>query len=57
MNKSEKIKNALLRFDTLPINDPELAHTIADDILCDLLIALGGKEVVDKFHEVTKYYA
>ena len=37
--------------------DPEGTHGNADDILCELLETLGYKEVVNKYNEVTKWYA
>jgi hypothetical protein len=30
---------------------------MADDILCNLLVSLGYKEVVDAWEEVPKWYA
>lgn len=38
-------------------NDKERAHVNADDILCELLERLGYKEVVEKYNEVSKWYA
>lgn len=37
--------------------DPEAAHGDADKILCELLIMLGYKEVVDAYAEIEKWYA
>lgn len=37
--------------------DPESAHGDADDALCDLLIALGHKDVVEEWEKVEKWYA
>ena len=37
--------------------DTECAHVNADDILCELLEKLGYKEVVEKYNEVSKWYA
>lgn len=37
--------------------DIEIAHSMADDVLCDLLIALGYGDVVDEFKAVEKWYA
>jgi hypothetical protein len=37
--------------------DTECAHGNADDILCELLEKLGYNEVVDKYNEVSKWYA
>ncbi len=36
--------------------DIECAHADADDILCDLLRALGYDDVVDEWMEVDKWY-
>ena len=37
--------------------DVELAHVDADDVLCDLLEALGYNNVVEEYHKVEKWYA
>jgi len=39
------------------IGDEEIAHKMADDLLCDFLELLGHKDVVDAFKEVDKWYA
>lgn len=36
--------------------DPEAAHGIADDVLCNFLEALGYADVVQAFESVKKYY-
>lgn len=38
-------------------DDEENGHMNADNVLCDVLIKLGYKEVVDKWHEVDKWYS
>lgn len=38
-------------------DDPEVAHSRADDTLCDLLRSLGYTKTADKFDEIPKYYA
>lgn len=38
-------------------DDPEVAHSRADDMLCDLLRSLGYTKTADKFDEIPKYYA
>ena len=38
-------------------NDTEVAHDIADGILCDLLKELGYKDVVKEYYKVDKWYA
>lgn len=37
--------------------DPEGAHGRADDVLCDLLTALGNAAVVEEWRKVDKWYA
>lgn len=37
--------------------DEEIGHSVADDILCNLLIELGYQDVVDKYYAVSKWYA
>lgn len=54
MTKEEAIK-ALKQWqgDT----DEEIAHSRADDILCDLLISLGYSGVIEEYEKITKWYA
>lgn len=40
-----------------PGTNPEFGHADADDVLCDLLIALGYQDVVDEWKKVNKWYA
>lgn len=37
--------------------DIEVAHIEADDILCEVLLQLGYKELVDAFNDLAKWYA
>lgn len=37
--------------------DPEIAHGVADDILCALLESLGYADVVAEWMKVDKWYA
>ena len=37
--------------------DTESAHADADEVLCDLLEALGYKKVVEAYRKVSKWYA
>ncbi len=37
--------------------DTESAHIRADEILCELLVALGYGDVVDEFQKISKWYA
>ena len=39
------------------ICDTESAHADADDVLCDLLKALGYNRVVEEYDKVKKWYA
>lgn len=38
-------------------SDTEVAHRKADDILCDVLLSRGFKELVDEFGKLRKWYA
>ncbi len=38
-------------------NDPEVAHSHADTLLCKVLIQLGYKEGVGTYGDITKWYA
>lgn len=37
--------------------DNEADHSLADEILCKLLVSLGHEEVVEAWEEVHKWYA
>lgn len=37
--------------------DIEMAHSDADDALCDLLVHLGFSDVVEEWKRVDKWYA
>ena len=37
--------------------DTEAAHSNADKVLCDLLVSLGYKDVVEDYQRVEKWYA
>lgn len=37
--------------------DYEMAHSEADNILCDLLETLGYKDVVESWRKIGKWYA
>jgi hypothetical protein len=37
--------------------DTECAHSKADDVLCELLVALGYRDVVKEWGKVDKWYA
>lgn len=38
-------------------NDTENAHILADDVLCELLISLGFKDVMEEYNKIYKWYA
>lgn len=38
-------------------DDPECDHGAADQVLCDLLTALGYADVVEEYDKVHKWYA
>lgn len=37
--------------------DPEEAHYLADEILCEILYELGYDKIVDIFDNIRKWYA
>lgn len=47
----EKLKGLRLH------SDIEDTHIKADKLLCDLLIQLGYKDVVDEFEKLSKWYS
>lgn len=47
----EELKKAQVNHDT------EIAHVEADDVLCQLLTALGCADVVKEYEKVGKWYA
>jgi hypothetical protein len=60
MTKEERIKATVETLEEVTRTfgrDIEGAHSMADDILCNLLVSLGYKEVVDAWEEVPKWYA
>lgn len=38
-------------------NDTEVAHSEADDILCNILLEFGLDETVDLWKKINKWYA
>lgn len=54
MDRDEAIR-LLRKFDSSL--DTEDAHIEADNVLCDLLIHLGFKDVVDEYAKIYKWYA
>lgn len=57
--RQEKLKAEFLErmHEHVKDTDYEVAHSRADDLLCDLLKELGFKEVVDVYDKVGKWYA
>ena len=51
---SNKYRKKLERLEEL--DDPEQAHSDADNLLCDLLSDLGYHYVVEAYHEIQKQY-
>ena len=45
----------LIRFQEL--GNPEVDHSMADNVLIDLLVKLGYAKTVDAWNEVKKWYA
>lgn len=37
--------------------DTEISHSMADDVLCELLVKLGCSDVVEEWKKVEKWYA
>lgn len=48
LQELEKLQNS---------GDPEIAHSEADDILCNLLESLGYGDVVAKWETIERWYA
>jgi hypothetical protein len=40
-----------------PGTDIEIGHSYGDELLCDLLIELGYKDVVEEWRKIEKWYA
>ncbi len=41
----------------MDLADVEIAHSEADDVLCEVLRGLGYDELVDAFEDLPKWYA
>jgi hypothetical protein len=55
MNRSlEKLKQDFMQSKDADI---EMVHSIADEVLCDLLLELGYELVVEEYKKVPKWYA
>ena len=59
MKDKEYIKKNYLKkiIEECNSGDKELDHLRADDVLCDLLDALGYNEIVTEFKKLEKWYA
>lgn len=53
----ERMKKAGDKYSYGYPTDNEEYHLTADSILCEFLLELGYKELVDAFNEVPKWYA
>jgi hypothetical protein len=55
MNRSlEKLKQDFMQSKDADI---EMVHSIADEVLCDLLLELGYELVVEEYKKVPKWYS
>jgi hypothetical protein len=50
-------KQAIEKLKAIDTYDQETAHIAADDILCELLKALGHEAVVVEYDKIGKWYA
>jgi hypothetical protein len=39
------------------LGDEEVAHCLADELLCNLLKELGYEDIVESFNKIDKWYA
>ena len=53
----KEIKNKLLLINGNNSDDVETDHIDADDLLCEALVLLGQKEIVDIFKKIGKWYS
>ncbi len=53
----EEALEELKKLADLDTHNIEKLHSCADDILCDLLTALGHKDVVEAWEQIDKWYA
>ena len=52
-----KLREIVRDLENKEFYDQENAHVDADDVLCELLIYFGFKEVVEEYHRIPKWYA
>ena len=60
MTKQNRINKAVIELKAIAAekkDDPESAHSDADEVLCDLLTQLGCTEVVNAWRDIEKWYA
>lgn len=56
--KQQRIEDYVKKMQAIASDyDCETAHADADTLLCELLIELGYKQVVDIYNKVCKWYA
>lgn len=53
----KRLREIMADLDNKEFYDQESAHVDADDVLCELLVYLGFKEVVEEYHQIPKWYA
>ena len=51
----DKYIEELVSLDSM--NDPEIAHSRADNLLCEIVTKLGCADIVDQYNEIYKWYA
>lgn len=58
ISKTNVIKEATEKMKRIQNNrDTEMAHFIADDLLCEILNEIGCKDLVDEYNKIEKWYA
>lgn len=50
-------EEAIAKLKAIDNDDPEMGHLEGDKILCEFLVSLGYKEVVDAWEELDKWYS
>lgn len=56
MTKDEALSR-LIEAREIGRGDPEAAHSMADETLCELLKALGHEDIVEAFNNIDMWYA
>lgn len=57
IDRSAKVVAAERLKEIQALSDKEIAHSLADDVLCELLIKLGYAVVVEEWKRVEKWYS